>query len=469
MQTSPVKGDLHELGPEVPAPVLDATSNQSALLASPPVNPELVRAKEVVGAKKVGKNTFEILLFRVLTTALSLAIVVVQSRFLAPSGRGVFVLSVLSVSVFSRLLGQLGVAVTNHMGRPEYDTAEEIRPLVQRALLIGACFSLVGAVLIVTWGYLTPSVGVWAALAAALGVFPNVATQTISGVLLGLSRIRLWNYVQLLSPLLAVTTMSVVVVGFGWGVEAALYAWAFALYLTAAVAFLGARDIWAPLKLPSLTDALSNHIVRLALTMGGMQVIALIGYRVELGILQALKGVSSVGIYSIAQQAAESIWLITAAIATAVTAPVVRSNETEAVKLIKKALVRSLLYTVVVAAVVVAGAPFVIPFALGHAFSSAIHPLLLLMLGVLAYAPMQVLVVYLSVRRGKPHLSLIASLTAMLVTAATAVPLIKAYGASGAAVASTIGYSVGVVLALYFFKRLASQTPAPAPLVAQTA
>ena len=72
-------------------------------------------------------------------------------------------------------------------------------------------------------------------------------------------------------------------------------------------------------------------------------------------------------------------------------------------KLVRGALVRSTLMTIAIATVVAALAPFVIPAALGHSFESAVHPLWLLMPGVVVYAPMQVLVVYLSVRRGQPH------------------------------------------------------------------
>ncbi|MDQ3066289.1 MAG: hypothetical protein M3R12_03915, partial [Actinomycetota bacterium] len=91
---------------------------------SPPVSPN-----EVPGEKNVGRNTLETLLFRGLSTPIALLLVVIQSRFLAPSGRGTFVLVVLSVTILSRLLGQLGLAVTARMRTRETD----LRQLVHRA------------------------------------------------------------------------------------------------------------------------------------------------------------------------------------------------------------------------------------------------------------------------------------------------------------------------------------------------
>jgi O-antigen/teichoic acid export membrane protein len=447
---------MRPLGPDTPA--VDATSNEAATAATPPVNPELVRAAEVPAAKKLGGNVVEILLFRGLSTPLALVLVVLQGRFLAPSGRGTFVLAVLTVSIFSRLLSQLGVAVANRMGHKEWDEPQELRPLVQRALGIALALGVAGGAAIVGIGELTPSVGAGTAAIAAAALVPNVIWQTSSGILLGLGRLRAWNYIQLASPLLTVLGTVVLVVGLDGQVHAALAAWTAAHVLTAALALYLTRDLWRPLEMPSLVDDPSQTLVRLALAMGALQVIALIGYRAELFVLEALKGVDAVGIYSIANQAAESLWLIAAAIATAITAPVVREDERAAIALVRRSLTKSLLYTVLAGGFIAATAPFVIRFALGHAFDGATTPLLLLLPGAVAYAPVQVLVVYLSVRRGRPRLSLLAGVVAMATTVAASVPLIAAYGASGAAAASALGYGCGALVALWLFRRLSSNT-----------
>jgi O-antigen/teichoic acid export membrane protein len=96
--------------------------------AAPPVTPNLVRPKEIPGARKVGRNTLETLLFRGVSTPVAFALVVIQSRFLDPTGRGRFVLVVLTVTILARLFGQLGVAVTS------LSREDELRPLVRRGL-----------------------------------------------------------------------------------------------------------------------------------------------------------------------------------------------------------------------------------------------------------------------------------------------------------------------------------------------
>src|SRR5215211_1085307 len=153
-----------------PPSATDALRPESAIDASPPVAPNLVRPPEIPGARRVGRNTLEILLFRGLSTPLALGLVVLQSRFLEPSGRGAYVLAVLSVTILSRLLGQLGVAVTNRLR----EEAAETRPLVHRALALGVLGGAVGVVLVTAFGVYAAEIGAGLAFLAGLALVPNV-------------------------------------------------------------------------------------------------------------------------------------------------------------------------------------------------------------------------------------------------------------------------------------------------------
>ena len=418
---------------------------------TPPVTPNLVP-----GERQVGRNTIETLLFRGLSTPIALLLVVVQSRFLAPSGRGTFVLVVLSVTILARLLGQLGLAVTTRMREGD----QELRHLVHRALALGIVLGVAGGGLVVLMGALTDVIGAKLALIAAVALVPNVIWQTVSGILLGLARVRVWNYVQALSPILTLAGMLVLVVGLDGEVHAAVAAWTLAHLLTAVFALTVSRDVWLPLGPPPVLDDHGRTILRLAIVMGAVQVVNLLGYRIELFILEWYEGVAAVGIYSIAMQAAEAIWLVPAAIATAITGPVVHDDERDATRLVARSAGKGLLYTGGVALVVGAAAPFLIPLLFGEAFDPAARPLALLLPGIVAYGPVTILVVYLSVRHARPNLSLAVALAAMLATTVLSLVLIPRHGAEGAAAASAIGYGVGGVLAWLLFRRIARHSTA---------
>jgi O-antigen/teichoic acid export membrane protein len=422
----------------------------SAVDLSPPVAPNLPR-RAVPGAKEIGRNTIETLVFRGLSTPVALLLVVLQSRFLEPSGRGAFVLAVLGVTIFSRLLGQLGVAVTNRMAEPDVD----VRQLVHRALALGIVLGTGGSTVVFLVGASSEDLGPRVAFLAALALVPNVLWQTVSGVLLGLARVRLWNYIQILPPVLTVVGMVLFVVLVDGGVAGAVGAWAAANGITAVVALAAAHHAWRPADIPNVVDPISRALARFAITMGAVQVVNLISYRVELFILRRFEELRDVGIYSIAMQAAEAMWLVAGALATAVTAPAVHETEDRARHLIARSARRALLLTGAVAVVVGLAAPSLVPLLFGDDFSDSVRPLWVLLPGVVAYAPVTVLVVYLSVRRGRPRLSLAVSVVALVVTTAAALVFIPPWGTTGAALASTLGYVAGGALAWVFFARLA--------------
>gem|GEM_PF-1682809 len=421
---------------------------------APPVTPNLVRAREVATARTAGANAVETLVFRGLSTPLALVLVVVQSRFLHPDGRGAFVLAVLTVTIFSRLLGQLGVAVTNR--RQE---TPDLRGLVLRAFGIALVAGAVGTAAIAVWGGLTAGLGFRLAALAGLALVPNVIWQTVSGVLLGLGRIRLWNVLQLLPTVLTLAGMLILVVALDGGVAAALAAWVAGNAVTALVALVATRPLWLPPDVPRLDDPLTIAIARLAIVMGAVQVVNLFSYRTELFILDHYQGRSDVGVYSIAMQSVESIWLVAGALATSITAPALRGDDRDAARLVGRTAVKGLLLTAAISVPIAAAAPFVIPLVFGDDYEKAATSLALLLPGVILYAPVSILVVYLSVRRGRPGLSLVVALAGMALTAAAAIVLVPPLGGSGAAVASSVGYAGGAILTWWFFARLARARP----------
>ena len=409
------------------------------------------RPRHVPGARHVGRNTIETLVFRGLSTPVALLQVVLQSRSLEPEGRAAFVLAFLCVTIRSRLLGQLGAAFASRMA--EHGT--EVRTLLHRAFGLAAVTGAAGTALVAGWGAVTAEIGFDVAALAALALVPNVLWQTVSGVLLGLARVRLWNYIQALPPLLSLVGLLIAVVGLDLGVEGAVGAWAAGHAATALFALAATYDLWSPLAVPRLLDRHGETILRLALVMGAVQLVNLVSYRAELLVLGRLEGLDDVGVYSIAMQAAEGIWLVPAAVATAITGPAVHETPERARSLVARAAGRGLLLGAGVAVLVGAAAPFLVPLLFGDDFSAATRPLALLLPGVVVYGPVTILVVYLSVRCGRPRLSLVVSLLAGTVTVGLSLALIPSFGASGAATASTIGYAAGGALAWVFFTRVA--------------
>jgi len=432
----------------------DSNVRNPAIDGAPPVSPNAVRAPEL---RKVHSSFLETLLFNGLSSPLALVLVVIQGRYLDTAGRGSFVLVVLSVTVLTRLLGQLGYAVSNQMEQ----RGAELKELVQAAFAIAVVLGVVGTAAVAGWGVAVGDAGVHVVLIAALALVPNVIWQCVCGVLLGLGRVRLWNIIQTLPSVLTVAGFAVFVIGLDLGVTGAVLAWTVTHFLTAAFALFAIRHVWMPVPLRRFLELFSRRLARLALTMGAVQVVNLVSYRVELIVLERSRGLSQVGIYSIAVQTGEMLWLIAGALTTAVTALALADDERHAVAIIGRTAARALAYSAVVGIAMGIFVPYLFGPLLGSDFEGASTPLRLLLPGIVLYAPVTTLVVYLSVRRGRPGLSLAVSAVGLVATLAAALVLIPKYGASGAAAASAIGYAAGASLAWGLFTRLARMPEAP--------
>ena len=406
--------------------------------------------KRIPGAD-VKKNTLEVLLFRGLATPMTFLIAVLQSRVLEASGRGAFVLTVLTVTIFSRFLGDLGTATTNQISA----AVEELGAATAGALRLSVAFGLVCSLVIATVGSRAGDIGTELAIFAAIALTPSLITRTLSGVLLGTANIRLWNWLQVLPTVVGFVGFLVLCVVFHYGVRGAVIAWTLGHITTAVVGLTATHRIWVAWLMKRRPRGRALALIRLAVTIGAANVIVLLNYRVELFILRHYRDTDEVGIYANAVTVAESLWLVTTALATAVLAPTIHETEERAAALVARSAAKALVYISAPALVLFLLAPWLLPLIFGDEFEDSAAPARVLVPGIVLYGPVAILTIYISVRKGRALLTVIGPIVSLAVTVALALALIPDHGADGAALATTAGYVVSALVVWAIFVRLA--------------
>jgi O-antigen/teichoic acid export membrane protein len=404
-----------------------------------------------------------VLALRGLGTPLAFGLVILQSRFLEPSGRGGYMVAVLGVSLITRLLGDLGTAATNLIGTDRQKLSEWTALVLHAALGLG----VLGAVFLA----LSPQIGDLArsdwiadvpqtiAILTALAVTPALVTRSLSGILLGAARIRLWSVIQILPSAVSLVGFLVFVIVLDQGVEGAIVAYVIGHVATAIVALALTYRVWTGWVLRRFHAPSLLRLVRMAATMGLGSFLVLLNYRIELILLQSQEGDSAAGIYANAMTVAESLWLISTAVSTAIWAPVLHETEERAASLVLRSAGRSLLFLTLAAVVVAVIAPIGVPLVFSDRFEPSVDPLLYLLPGVIVYGPVQVLITYISVRRGRAGYALLGPALSLGVTVALAVVLIPKHGPTGAAIACSIGYTVGAAGLWMMFLILVGRLP----------
>lgn len=411
----------------------------------PGASPHAVR--HIPGAKEVKRNTIEVLGLRGLGTPLSLGLVVLQSRWLEPAGRGGYVIAVLGVTLVTRLLGELGTAATNQIATD----ARRLAPWTATALRASILLGIVAAGLLAVSPHLVevvpsdwiPRVPERIAALTALAVTPALVSRCLSGILLGAGRLRLWSVIQVLPNAISFGGFLLLVIVLDRGVEGAVAAYVVGHTVTAIVALAATYRIWAGWLFRHVPWSYAMLLVRLAAAMGLGSFLTILNYRVELILLQSQAGNDAAGIYSTAVTVGESLWLITTAIATAIWVPILHETEEQAARLVRRSALRGLLFLTLGGGVVAIVAPFGVPLVFSDSFEPSVGPLLWLLPGIIAYGPVQVLTAYVSVRRGRPVYALVGPAGSLVLTIALATVLIPEYGPTGAAIACTVGYFVG--------------------------
>jgi O-antigen/teichoic acid export membrane protein len=188
------------------------------------------------------------------------------------------------------------------------------------------------------------------------------------------------------------------------------------------------------------------------------RVMLLGNYRVDQWILGAVAGSRELGIYSVAVSWAEILFFVPTVLSVVQRPDFARADRSEIGSTATAGTRASLLLTTPLAAFVFVAAPYLCEDVFGDEFAGSTEQLRLLVLGAFGICLLKILGASLTAQ-GRPNLETIAIGGAFVVTIALDAALIPTHGGVGAAIASTVAYSVGGVLVVYIFCRTFGVSP----------
>jgi O-antigen/teichoic acid export membrane protein len=183
----------------------------------------------------------------------------------------------------------------------------------------------------------------------------------------------------------------------------------------------------------------------------------LVNLRLDMLMLGALAGPSTLGVYAVASKSAELMRLPTNATNYVLYPRFARLQETEASIQVRHLLPRACGLTIVAAPVLAIVSVVALPLLFGPAFRSAVTPACLLLLGLCVEGAAAVSTAYLC-GRGRPGANSLGMGLGVLVTVVLDLALIPRYGAIGAAVASSAAYLATTGLLTTLTLRLSGRT-----------
>jgi stage V sporulation protein B len=392
---------------------------------------------------------------------LSFAIVVVVSRLLGPSGRGVTSLYQTGVNGAYAFIS-FGAAV----GALYYVSRREVS---ERQAMEAGLSATIGAALLSALGVLV--------LRAAFGRQLSEADVPYWLIVVAIPLVVQFRMVEVL---LRAGGRFFIVSVIEAGVPAATLAGLLAVEALAGLTVGRAIAVWSLSPLPSVLfayralgwkamprrpalDAGALRLMRFGLQGQAGNIIQLLNYRLDSYLVLLFVNAAGVGLYSVGVAVSEGLWLVANSVAIVLIPKLAASDPQYAARTAPLICRNTLLVTALGAAALGVVSPVAVPLLFGSKFNGSVQPLLWLLPGVVALAGTKVLSAYVF-SQGKPLINTYISVGTLVATLAGDLALIPLLGVDGAAIASTLSYGLSLVLTVRAYSRLSGHAVAEAVL-----
>jgi len=399
----------------------------------------------------IRQDTLRTLVFQFLMLAAGMVTNIVVARTLGPEGKGL--LSFLRYALFVTInLGGLGLhaAAIQHIGKRRFPPPTIAATQIVLALALGAiCAAAMALILPLYRDKMELQPAVWLSFLPVLVV--SLVHLNLSGVLVGLGRIRDDNVIRLLSPLAWMTGAVVVLALLRGDKTAGALTWIAAQSVSAVAAILWIWIVARPrfVRLAgcaraSLRFGFEVYLANLVWTLLLRADTMLLGY---------MGGAGALGIYSISVLFAELIWYLSRALTIALSPRIAAASREESMALTQRAARVAVWAAVAAAAGLLIAVRPAILIVFGRAFLPALTPFFLLLPGIVLGTLASPLSLYFTQQRGLPRVNALISGAGLVVNVALNLVWIPRHGAAGAAAASSVAYGLVAALLLWRFSR----------------
>lgn len=408
--------------------------------------------------EKFSANVSATLVRQLISIFINLCLAIIIARLLGPAGNGTYVLALLFPTLGATLLN-LGIAPANvyFLGRKDVDLVVAFKTNISLWLSLTLFGTFLLAVILLLWGKTLfpniPQLILW----SAMGIFPAILLQSLlTSLLQGTQEFKSLNIVLLAGPTLALIGVIFFVWIFKFGILGCLISFALGQLFTTllTVWFIKSKkrttsnSSWIPkeYKKKCLSYGWKSHLGN---------ILAFINYRADIYFVNLFLSPAATGIYIVAVQLAERLWILSQSISTVLLPHLAELHNNEpARRRITPLVARWSGYLTFTGALLLAGVgSFLISFFFGEEYSTAYYAFLWLLPGIIAGAISRVLSNDIAAR-GKPEINAYIGAIVMITNISFNILLLPCYGINGAAIATTIAYTFNLIIKLYIYRKL---------------
>jgi len=361
----------------------------------------------------------------------SLFMIVLTSNVLGSEGTGTVSLILLGISISALISGFAGGGASVFLA-PRYGSAV----VFQIAYFWAVISTVIVTFALHIFSLIPPEYTIHIGILSLINAF-NVTNQVI---LLGKEKIKNVNLSVVVQSFFSLTSLAIL---FTMPENRIVFSYIVALYIGYLVNFVvSSRFVWPILERKE--GITIKDTVRQAFRLGFFTQTAtlsqMLSYRLSYYFIDFWFGRSSLGIYAVAVQLSEGIWLICKSIGMVQYGRISNMDNKAAAARLSASLFRvSIISTAMLVIPIIMLPDSVFTFLFGSDFVGVSQVILIMSPGIIFVSAQTILSHYCS-GMGNHHINMFASATALVVTAVSGLLLIPVYGKSGAAITASIAY-----------------------------
>lgn len=384
---------------------------------------------------------------RMLNVVCAAGLGILTARLLGPAGKGIYALPSVEAGLITAGFTGLGSALSYFLLNRRAST-QVLRP----ALAVSTLFVVVGALAIIPIAMLGGQH--WTAWPAIVSLPASAAINLVSGFAIGTKRVRYATSISVATTVLTLLLMAAGLFFVSRSPAIAIAVWIVANIVIGLVGF--SWMIWHARELKGDEAVPVREFLRFSIKVGAVQLISLLNYRADLYIVALLTNAASLGMYTVAVSAAESL-LVPTQVAALVTSPHIGSLDRDAAAHLTARCVRNnLLVALVVCGLLFAFARPVVHLLYGSAFLPVVPVLQVILAGVFALSLGSPMSSYFTLKVGRPEVPMWLAGSSAAICIAVSIALVPSMGMMGAAIGSTVAYACGQVAAIWYFSKTAA-------------
>lgn len=391
---------------------------------------------------------------RILQLIIGIGTSVIIARALGPYGKGIYSLAILLPGILITFLNfGINTASIYYIGKKKYPLKEILGVDIISSILISVFSILIGLIIIFYFGdKLFPSIARgYLMLSLSLPPF-QFLSMFILDILLGLQKIKKYNFIQLIQSLIFLSFVFVFFASSNLVIKTAIISEFLAVFIICIYLFFVIKKEVGGITL-SLNKNLIKDIFSYGIKVYLATIFSFLHYRIGHLLLNIFLNPFAVGLYSVAVGISEKIWLISQSAGTILFPRVSSETDKENLNKFTPIVCRNVLFitTLLTIFLFIIGRPLII-FLYSKQFFGSLAPFQILLIGAITISGWRILANDLY-GRGKPLLNTYITGGAVTSNIILNTILIPKLGINGAAWASSISYSIAlIVIAIIYCK-----------------